>query len=220
MRMVPNSSKNPSVVTVPGLVGLERVIQTIQVSLQSLTWIEKSFGRAYTHMRKIDSAPHLNTPKYRNRNFDNVYYPAVYQGTDSSNRVKDFEDVLINDNLRAYSFIIADEQQNPQDYIIDELNLYQTNISIVFWVNLDAINKQVGPVKTYPYFNELRNDVNANIENCLFDTVGDRVTILNVETDPKKIYKEYTIDITRLQNLVYPYGSFRFNCQAQWIDEC
>lgn len=214
MRQVPNNSKNPDIALLTDPTGLERVIQTLQSSLADLPWLEKSFGRAYTQMRKQSESVGIRTN-------DNVFYPAVYQGVDSNNRVKDFEDLLVNDNLDSYCFFRADDEDESFEYSGHLENEFESEFSIIFWFDLDRINQRLGGTpRLYPFNGELKADILEQIETTVFTTVGDRVTVLNVESDPRRIFRDYTIDIVEQQNLVYPSGGFRINCRAQWLQEC
>jgi hypothetical protein len=212
MRQAPNNSKNPDIALLPDPKGLDRIIQTLQLSLDEIPWIEKSFGRAFTQMRK-------STENVGVRSNDNIYYPAVFQGA-SGELIKDFEDLLVNDNLRAYCFFRCDEDDDSFEYSHLLENEFESSFSIIFWFDLDKINKTFPPTKLYPFNNELKDDILEAIENTIFETVGDRVTIETITNNPREIFREYTIDIVEQQNLVFPSGGFRFNCRAQWLQEC
>jgi hypothetical protein len=212
MRQVPNNSKNPDIALLTDPKGLDRIVQTLQVSLSGLPWLEKSFGRAYTQMRKTEEQVGM-------RSNDNIYFPAVYQGV-SGDHVKDFEDLLVNDNLASYCFFRCDEDDDSFEYSHLLENEFESQFSIIFWFDLDMINQSSLDKRLYPFNNELKADIIEAIENTIFETVGDRVTIESITGNPREIFREYTIDIVEQQNLVYPSGGFRFNCRAQWLQEC
>jgi hypothetical protein len=212
MRQIPNSSKNPAIELLPDPKGLDRVVQTLQEQFTTgLPWLEKAFGRAYTQSVKTDIGVGI-------RSNDNIFYPAVYQGYSGDN-VRDFENVLENDNLDSYCFFKTEDDLS-QEYSHFLENEFESEFSIIFLFDMDRINKRLGTSRLYPFQNELIADALEQIELTVFSTVGDRVTVNTVQKSPQEIFRGYTIDITERQNLVYPSGGFKINLTAQWLQEC
>lgn len=208
MRQVPNNSKNPSINTLSTPVGIDRVIQTLQNELSSLPWLEKSFGRAFLQMKK--------NPVNNNRiSDDNIFYPGVYQGLDANGRVKDFQNLLVNDNLSSYSFFYTDGDESPIDYKSDVDNFFEREISLIVWFNMDQINKDTDNFRLYPYQEELNQEVQDIISGAVF-LPGDRVVIDRVVDDPKDIFNAFTLDVVKAQNLVYPNWGYRYYLTATY----
>ncbi len=125
------SNLNTDIVYIPQPVNLDRHIQTIQKKLEGLTWLEKSFGRAF------------RVPDFKHGHKTPVFYPGRFTG-------KDYQPLHKNDKLKSYSFIVAEDNAN---YRFDEIILQ--GVSIIFWLDLQKIDS----TKEYIYTEELRKDV-------------------------------------------------------------
>jgi hypothetical protein len=107
------SYAKPSIPTIDTPHGLDVVIQSLQQSLASLPWLEKSFGRAW--------------------HFNGV--PKAYSGKG------EYINVLPNDNLVSQSFIIADREEETVDYSVPAFTIdFQRRLNIFFWFNLKEID--------------------------------------------------------------------------------
>jgi len=126
------------VITSPHLVDV--IIKKIQTQLASLTWITKSFGRAYKHTRLVDSRT--------------VTYPAIFQSWKS-----DYYDGFPNDNLTAYSFIYV----NPEEIIEkgSKIHNIQRKISVIIFFDLEKIDNTL----QYRFTELLKEDVLIKLGN-------------------------------------------------------
>ena len=208
MRQVQNNTKNPDITLLANPVGVDRVIQTLQVELSSLSWLEKSFGRSFVQMEK-------NPQQDRIISNDNIFFPAVYQGVDSNNVVKDFENLLVNDNLDSYCFFRTNGAEEPEDYTSHVRNRFTIEISLIFWFNLYRVDS----TKKYPFQEELNQEIQEKIRDCVF-TANDRVEVLRIHHNPREIFSEYSIDIVEEQNLVYPNWGYRYDMRAYYNGAC
>ena len=105
--MRPNTFINPSTPTISNPVGVDSVIQTLQVEYSNkLAWLEKSFGRAYLAHKKTDDMDSANLLTRQNE-----VYPSLWQG-------EGYDPIngLANDNLNAYSFFLKSGEETPINY--------------------------------------------------------------------------------------------------------
>jgi len=213
MRQVQNNTKNPNVTLLDNPIGVERVIQTLQVAFSELAWLENAYGRAFTQMRK-----NPNRDQYVSN--DNVFYPAVYQGVDANNRVRDFEDLLVNDNLDSYCFFVTTGDEEVIEGYSDKMdNRFSRGLSVIFWFDMDRVNKRLDRTNQVPFQEELNQEIIGIIENTVF-LPNDSVELVRIIDDPRRIYEGYTIDIVDAQNLVYPSMGFRYDLIARYNQYC
>ena len=147
-------SLNTDITYIPAPVNLDRHIQAIQKKLEGLTWLEKSFGRAY----RVPT----NKLGYKNPQF----YPGRFVGTE------DYQDLSRNDTLKSYSFIVAKDDAGYRDEMISQ------TLSIIFWLDLKKIDR----TKPYIFTEDLRKDVmkilnNAPVDNFLKDYRSDAANV-------------------------------------------
>jgi len=190
------SYKNPTVPLITNPVNLDAAIQDVQVKLANgLSWLDASFGRAYTGSRKVENK--------------DVFYPEVYQGK------KEYLDVSPNDNLIAQSFF---DLKDPQEF--ERMGLYQdgqftSNISIIFWMNLDRVKK----AGTYTYSHRFTEELKAQILNVL--KLHCPNFILNkIYEEADEVYRGYTMDHVKQQTLKHPFAGFRFEGQLIFNEQC
>lgn len=213
MRQVANNTKNPNAYLLESPVGIDRVVQTLQIALSDLEWLEKSFGRAYLLSRK-------NEARDNRISNDDVFYPAVFQGV-SDGKVLDMEDVLVNDNLDSYSFfyIDSDETVVDADYESHVENYFERDISLIVWFDMDRINKRTDIERLYPFQEELSQDIKSVISTTVFNP-NERISLIRVTDNPKEIFREFSLDTVAAQNLVYPNGGLRFYLKVMYKGLC
>jgi hypothetical protein len=189
------SYKVPNVPLIVDPVGIDAEIQAIQLILASgLTWLEHSFGRAYTGAEMRDKR------KY--------YYPEVYQGS------KEYLSVLPNDNFRSQSFFIVSDPEEVADYLHYTPNTsFAFKVSIVFWYNLDQIKKYEGYIYQHRFTEELKRDI-LGVLKGVSSFVPERM----FET-PEEIYKGYSLDHVKEQTLKHPFGGLRIDGTLNF-DQC
>lgn len=192
--MTNETIKNPSVVTVPNPVGIDAAILKIQTALGSLSWIEKSFGRAWTMQRTV-----LNQKRIE---------PMVYQGGG------EYYPALPNDALKAYSFFRVRSERKTQDYT-PGMNfgsfLLQDPLDLIVWGDLKAID----PSKDYVFKEELIKDVltklDANPDVFVNGIWDDKV---------EDIYNGYTLFPEQRDLLMFPYFAFRVDITLKYSFRC
>lgn len=205
-RQTPNTFKNPIVTTITNPVGIDRVIQSIQLAYTTnLTWLESSFGRAFVMQNKTESA-RLESVLSRS----DTKFPVVWQG-DNIDRLN----VLANDNLDSYSFFFKDGSETAIEWEQFNQNKWECEISNIFWLDL----KRVDSSKTYLYSEELLEDIKRVIRNTVFSD-GDSVEILSITEEPSEIFQEFTLDLSETQHLTYPKHGFRIKLKAIYTEGC
>lgn len=205
---VNNNFINPTAPTIASPVGVDSVIQALQVEYDDkLTWLEKSFGRAYIAMRKTDNQDDASLLTRQD-----ILFPSLWQGEGL-----DPINGLANDNLNAYSFFLKTGEETPINYNQRLKNRWTCDISNMFWFNLERID----PNKTYPFTEELINEVKSVIANTLFTGLKySGVEVLSVKDKPQDIFNEFTIDLAETQHLMYPHAGFRIELRAYFNEDC
>lgn len=204
----PNTFINPNTPTISNPVGVDSVIQTLQVEYSNqLSWLEKSFGRAYMAHKKTDDMDNASLLTRQNE-----VYPSLWQGEDL-----DPINGLANDNLNAYSFFLKSGEETPINYQTRIRNRWTCDISNIFWLNLERVDSS----KTYPFTEELIQEVKNVISNTLFTGLQHTgVEITSIKTKDEEIFQEFTLDLAETQHLVYPYDGFRIEMTAYFSDSC
>lgn len=208
-----NSYKDPFTPLIDNPVNIDAPIQSLQQAFAAgLPWLSKSFARAYLAARYKTGPSGNKVP---------VYYPQVWQGMDENGNALDLLEVMPNDNLEAQSFFKVEEPIECLKYLPNGHSLMSARVSIIFWFNMERIQDRLDPAKTLNYsFNEvLKGSVQRVITNHVFDP-GSDIKILRVWETPKQVFAGYTIDDIRDQELIYPYGGFRFECQLVYQETC
>ncbi len=191
------SYKVPNIPLITSPVGVDKAIQEIQVLLaNNLLWLDRSFGRANTGSKKVQG-----------RDF---YYPEVYDGS------AEYLDVSPNDNLIAQSFFIVDDPEKINSFIpYQTTGLFQFNVSIIFWYNLDEVKRSQSYSYNHRFTEELKKQIlevlMLNQSNFIPDSMSESV---------EEIYKGYSIDNVASQTLKHPFAGLRINGILSFEDEC
>lgn len=188
------SYKNPSIPIITNPVGIDAVIQNIQLSLSSgLIWLEKSFGRAWTHVEKQPDGKTIKLPK-------------CYSGTG------EYINVLPNDNLKAQSFIAVRDKEKTDGHInSSSLGIHKKrDISLYIWGNLKKINVN----KTYIFTEELKREVEKILIGLEY------IQSLNGYYDERAevVFVDYTLNDVDTQYLMHPYFAMRFDITVSYFD--
>lgn len=152
--------------------------------LAKLSWLTNAFGKAQTLKETKDKKL--------------IKYPAVYIGD-----AKDYESVLPSEDFGNFCF------WNTGDYdiqpIVNQTPIVTAPFGLIFWFNintsLDAAEKR--------NIEKLKKDVLDFLATVRH--VGTRITVTGITDNADAIYKEYTIDETKQQFLMHPFGAFRIN---------
>jgi hypothetical protein len=191
------SFKNPLTPIIVNPVNIDRPIQEIQISLATgLGWLEKSFGRSWESVRK-DTSGKIWT------------YPEVWQGPGV-----DLYNCMPNDNLKSQSFFRVEEPIKVIEY--QEFRYARMNaiINIIFWFNLQVID----PDLDYRFIELLKGHVQRVLTNTSLSSSD--FQILQIWEGANNVFKGYTIDQFKNQELIHPYGGFRFECNLNFIEDC
>lgn len=178
----------PSVELIPNPTSLDLAIQTVQLKLADLAWLEKAFGRA-TLQKGIYSDQ--ESKRYARREY---VYAEVYNNLEPMI-------ILANDNLKSYCFFIAKDPMSFVDYQPRELTQMVTQpLALIVWCNLNKIDS----TKKFNFIDQLRKDVVEVLKTTDFickessiqyDRVFDPITI-------QENYRPY---------LKPPYAAFRID---------
>jgi hypothetical protein len=196
-----NSFKNPLVPLLENPVNLERPIQALQVALAELSWLEKSFGRAWTAVKSSEGFLGMKRV---------LAYPQVWQGPG-----KDLLEVLPNDNVKSQSFFKVEDPIETLEYVMDGFSIMKAPVSLVVWFNLQRIDSTV----TYNFTEQLKADVQRKITTALLAETGS-VEILKIWEGAANVFKGYDISLLKDQELVYPFGGFRFELAITYQEDC
>lgn len=192
--MTNETLKNPSVVLTPNAVGIDAAIQKIQIKLGQLTWLEKSFARAWTMPRNVAEKDRVE--------------PVVYQGG------SEYYPVLPNDALKSYSFFTAPgprAMENYQRNVSFGTYFFKDPVSIIFWLNL----QQIDATKDYIFKEELIKEV-LNVLNRHASVEVQRVWDDKVDD----IYRGFTLFQTHRDLLMYPFSAFKIDLLLSYQFDC
>lgn len=192
-----NSYKDPLVPLIADPINLDRLIQSIQVGISGLGWVEKCYGRAYDAVKR-DTAG------------NKIVYPQVWQGPGL-----DLLNVLPNDNLKSQCFFKVEDPLEVVEYRPDGFSNMRARVSIIFWFNLQRVN----PAFDYSYGELLKGTVMRLFNIHVFDS-GDGFKIVRVWDQPKNVFAGYTLTEVRDQELIYPYGGFRVEAEVYFLENC
>jgi hypothetical protein len=191
------SYNNPST-GVTGATGLNAAIESIRSSLAALTWLEKSFGRAWEF-------------KEKNTEDRTISIPKVFMGQ-TDNKEGEYLNVLPNDFLKAQSFI---KMAGPEEWT--QFNRYDGSmksrkISIIFWCNL----KEIDVSKNYIFTDELKDQVEDILRK------HPSISSLDAYYDERAedIFNGYSLEEVETQYLMYPYAGFRVDCTISYGEVC
>ncbi len=181
---------NPSTPTIPNAIELDAVINTLQLSLATVSWIEKSFNRARIFK---DSRTGLK--------------PKVYNGS------QEYFEVLHNDTLTASSFFYVTGAHviNDDGYEAGQFNFYNVPVSLFVLGDLRKIDSS----KNYIYTEELIRDVREILNGDIATTV---ISVL--DDNPNDIFSEFEIKDQGRELLMYPKFALRFDLTMTYEENC
>ena len=185
------SYRNPieQVITDPVL--LDKEIKNIQTVLSTLSWLEKSFGRAFKGVRLKEGRK--------------VTYPAIFQQWK-----KDYYDAFPNDNIKSYSFIFPDPGEITE-YNIKGKHEIQRNISIILFFDLEQIDNTL----QYRFIELLKEDVII----VLATLKPGKLEINDITDDVEEVFSDFTVDEIKTEFLGDKYGALKFECTIFYRNE-
>jgi hypothetical protein len=163
--------------------------------LTSLTWLEKSFGRATVASRNTENGLYI--------------YPAVLIPT------YDNLDMLALDNWKSYSFFVArDNETRVSDTGYDKA--FERPINLILWANLQEVDSS----RNDDFLEELKQDV---LDKMVINReTGDKVLsidVTNVYDEPANVFEGFTVELAESQLLYYPYRGLRIEMNVTYVKE-
>lgn len=187
------SYNNPTIPTISAPTGLDAVTERIRIAIAAISWMAKSWGRAWEF-------------KEKNANDKTIRVPKVYTGEG------EYLNVLPNDFLKSQSFIACKGPEEWEQFNRHDGSMKSRKLSLIIWVNL----KEINPSKDYIFIDELKKDV----ENVL--KVHPDILKITGYYDEKAedVFDGYTIEDVDTQYLMYPYSGMRFNFTVNYPEAC
>ena len=205
------SYSNPEIYSISNPQGIDKVIESIRIELATLTWLEKSFGRAWEFKEK-DPSPESNRI---------IKVPKVWIGKDADTKKGEYMNVLPNDNLKSQSFISCRNEETWLEYDKSSGNHKQRELSIIFWFDLRRIDDSKGYIFTEVLKKDVEKKLKANkyikSVNAFFDERAEDVFDGYISAAQMA---NYTVDDPNTQYLMYPYSGFRFDVTVNYNEEC
>lgn len=186
------SYSNPNIPVIPNPVGLEQKIQDIQNALSAgLSWLEKSFGRAWIHQEKDPSGKVSKIPK-------------AYAG------LGEYINVLPNDNFKSQSFIMAKGYERFEDYNHAALGIHKKrDLHIIFWGNL----KKIDLARDYIFTEELKKQIQLALNN-----VEGLIITGYFDERADQVFADFTLNDVDTQLLMFPYFACKFDVTVNYFD--
>lgn len=178
---------------------IDWAVKDMQALLKSkLNWLTHPYGRAY----RIDK-------QGEEKRF---VLPEVYVGnTDGKYSLTPV--TPDNDKKGISFFVVGRERPLTKDLVAS--NYLAWEVGLVFWVNLDLINKELA--KNEDFTQLLIKDVRRVIMRDLLGS-GYKVEITTVDREYNEIFREFTLQERRY--VVMPYSAFRFNLIVTLKEGC
>lgn len=176
------SYKDPIAQVIADPVLLDKEIKAIQTTLATLSWLEKSFGRAFKWVRMDKTRK--------------VYYPAIFQVWK-----KDYYDGFPNDNIKSYSFIYPDPEEITENSNRGAHEI-QRDISIILFFDLEQIDNTL----EYRFTEKLKEDVIIKLATLR------SLEINKITDEVEEVFNDFTVDQIKAQYLKDKYGALKFEC--------
>ena len=178
------SYKNPIAHVITDPVLLDKAIKDIQTALSSLSWLEKSFGRAFKAFRLVDERK--------------VSYPAIFQAWK-----KDYYNAFPNDNIKSYSFIFADPSEVTE--YSRKQQMIDRDISIILFFDMEKIDNTF----QYRFIEKLKEDVLI----ALSTLKPDSLEVNNITDEVEEVFNDFSISEIKAEFLKTRYGALKFDCK-------
>jgi hypothetical protein len=200
-----NSFKNPVIPLIDNPVNIDRPIQEIQQALGAMGWLEKAFGRSWL---AVKTSHGIFSDK-------KLYYPHVWQGVDDNGKPLDLLEVLPNDNIKSQCFFKVNDPTTLVEYVPDGDSMLRNNVDIIFWFNLRRIDRSID----YPYVELLKGQVLKVLSTMLFSP-DSSLSVLRIWEGAQNVFRGYNINDLKDQELIYPWGGFRFETEITFREDC
>lgn len=191
------NAQNPTIPTPTQAVEIDRAIYELQILLDTnLNWLTHGYARAYRHMEKGEKR---------------LYFPEVYVGGDTY----EYHRVTPDNDKKGMCFFVVGREEN-EDYEQHQSNYLKWNVGIIFWVNLELINKPLlqNEIFTQNLIKDVRHLLTMQGGGLSFG-----YKLKSVERELKEIYREFTLKEEE-EYLRAPYSGFRVNMEITLQEEC
>ena len=169
------------------------IIALQDVLEENLIWLDFAYGRVQHIKQNI-----------KNKTYSK---PVIYTS------LKDYIDVLPDDNRGNTAFFILQDPQNILNFTPNTKNVLQSNFSLIFWYDVSKING-----------NDTRNTeaIKAEILNLLTNCrlCYGTLELTSIKEDIDSIFKEYYISDKATKYTKHPYHAIRFEGKLTIKDLC
>lgn len=182
--------RNPIQNPVVDPVGLDVNIEYLRNKLETIPWLDRTFGRAFD--MQFQEGEKM------------VLLPQVYVGN------KEYFSMMPNDYLKSFSFFAPidplENNSSEDDLPFNKTYFWNQAVDLIVFFNYDLVDKTKG----YPFVENLKEDVLKVLQ------MSRGVTIKNVySNDIKNVYKRWHLDLLSKELLYFPYGSMRIEMDIQ-----
>lgn len=181
-------------------IGLDAAIESIRVSLATISWNAKSFGRAWAVKEKdLTTGKLLTIPKAYTLEGD---YQNVLPN-----------DAIFTDTVAGSSFIAVIGDETYEDFQPHTGSTKTAKLAVVVWCNLEMID----PSRDYIFNETLKKDLAGVIKiNQYVKTIDSWV-----EEKPEKVFEGYDLsDNFYTVYLQYPYYGVRIDITVGYPEAC
>ena len=184
--------------TIPSLTlkGLDKKIQEIQVLLEDLSWLDKSFGLADRIVELKDNAPYI--------------YPATFE-----TNIIDPVPLMPSDTWGAYCFWTSGDSEFDYNIEFPPKNpVITVPVSCIFYVDIRGIDSATN-------YKETKSKIKEDIFN-FFNTmqVNRLVSTGFIEDDITRVFAGFTIDQVDNKFKIYPRWACRMDFNLSYRDGC
>lgn len=164
----------------------------------NIDWLSHSYGKAY----RVE----------KDKNGDRLYLPQIYiSNTDGKYSLTP---VTPDNDKKGILFFVV-EKERPVNYESNTENQLTYNVGLVFWTNLELIDAVL--VANEDFTQTLIKEARGLLTNGLLGA-GYRVVINEITRDLKEVFKEFTLNEYRYNQI--PYSAFRINITITLREEC
>lgn len=187
------SYRNPTTPIITNPVLLDSAIQKIQIELGTISWLTKSFARAW-----------LNNKEVNGKSFE---YPEVFQGAGL-----DYYNCLPNGMLQAFCFWYVDDDAKILELSKGVGIFEERNVKLIFFFNMDKIDNTKG----YNYTEKLKLDV----YNILKANLSNGSNITNYDDTIRKSFADFSLDYIKPEFYNKKYGAMIFDINLRYRNDC
>lgn len=180
--------RNPIQAPIVDPVGLDSNIEYLRTRLETIPWMDRTFGRAFD--MQFQEGEKM------------IVLPQVYVGN------REYFSVMPNDYLKSFCFFSPVDPLNNDnigpDVPFSKSYFWSQRVDLVVFVNYNLIDK----TKDYPFIENLKEDVLSVLQS------SQGVTISNVHSnDIREIYQNWNRDLLSKELLYYPFGGIRIEME-------